>query len=93
MGADKIQAVQVQVRCEINDLMQKDPDTPSSLSSMAPLCPFHPFCSPVPYLAPTSVRSFSPNLVRFPRLTVTSSASEIASDVHPMPSCNLIVEY
>lgn len=78
MGAAKVQAVQVQVQCEINDLIEKETDTRSSLSSMAPLCLFDP------YPAPTSLRFPQPCSAQAsasPRLPVTSPASEIASDV------------
>ena len=60
----------MQVQCEINNLMEKETSTPSSLSSMASLYPFNPFCSPL--LVPTSAWSFSSALLcsdlRFPKI-------------------------
>lgn len=43
MDAAKVQAMQAQVRCEINDLIKKKTDTPFSLSSMASVRPFDSF--------------------------------------------------
>lgn len=73
--AQEVQAVRVQVRCAINDLMEKETDNPPPLPSVAPLLPL------------------SGSHIRSPRLPATSSASKIASHVHPLPSCDLIVEY
>ncbi len=81
---------------------------PSSFILHGPSASPDPLCSPDPYPAPISARSFSsypallrPPLTRNCRLPQTlfrfrncvGCASEIASDAHPLLSCNLIVEY
>ena len=72
VGAAKVQLVQMQVRCESIIWWRKRLIPFPSLSSMTPLCPFDPFCSPDPYPALNPFGPFPPTLLysalRFPEI-------------------------
>ena len=86
-------------RCKINDLVKEKTGISIPLYLIWPSGSSDSFCSLDSYSAPASARSFPPLLCsdfRFPEISGCfgpSSASGIASDVHPLLGCNLIVEY
>ena len=95
VGAAKVQLCRYEVcGCKINDLMKEE----IGISIL-----FYPpwsLGSPDPYPAPYPLGPFPPTLLcsdlrirEIAGCLGPSSASEIASDAHPLLSCNLIVEY
>ena len=100
-SAAKVQACAVyrcRYRCKINDLMREETGTSILFILHRPSGSPDPFLSSGPYPAPTSARSFPLALLRPPSTspklpTASDPASEIASDVHPLLGCDLIVGY